>query len=123
MTKKRLKVGLIGEQAASEYLKEHGYEIVETNYRCRLGEIDIVARDRQTVVIVEVRTRTSFSYGAPEESITAAKAKKLHLLARYYLKSLSCGEVSSRIDLVAVILNKKDNSVVKINHICGILGG
>ncbi len=123
MTKKRLKVGLIGEQAASEYLKNHGYEIVETNYRCQLGEIDIVARDQQTVVIVEVRTRTSFSYGAPEESITAAKAKRLNLLARYYLRSLSQEEVSCRIDLVAVMLNKNDDSVVKINHVRGILSG
>ncbi len=123
MTKKRRQVGLAGEQAARAYLEEQGYEIMEANYRCPLGEIDIVARDRGTIVLVEVRTRTGLSFGAPEESITAEKARRLRRLALYYLKSFQGKELPCRIDLVAVMLNRHNHALEKLNHIRGILEG
>ena len=75
MTKIRLQVGQIGELAARQHLEAIGYEITALNYRCKLGEIDIVALDGSSVVIVEVRTKTSSACGVPEESSTAEKAR------------------------------------------------
>ncbi len=121
MTSKRLQVGEVGEKAARNYLEQLGYRIIETNYRCKLGEIDIIARDLDTIVIVEVRTKTGKAFGSPEESITGAKAQKLHRLALFYLQSVYRREVSSRIDLVAVMLDKDSHAVRSINHIRGIL--
>ncbi len=123
MTKKRLRIGTAGEQAARSHLEGRGYKILETNYRCPLGEIDIVARENSTVVIVEVRTKTGSAFGRPEESITALKAHQLRRLALYYLQSVYKREIPCRIDLVAVILNEDDNSVRTLNHIKGILSG
>ncbi len=123
MTRTRLQVGETGEKAARSYLEQLGYRIIEANYRCRLGEIDLIARDRETIVIVEVRTRTGRIFGGPEESITAKKAHKLRRLALYYLQSVCKLEVPSRIDLVAVLLDKKTHEVENLNHIRGILSG
>ncbi len=123
MTKKRLRIGTAGEKAARSHLEGRGYKILETNYRCPLGEIDIIARENSTVVIVEVRTKTGSAFGRPEESITALKAHQLRRLALYYLQSVYKREIPCRIDLVAVILNEGDNSVRSLNHIKGILSG
>ncbi len=121
MTRKRLQVGEAGEKAARNYLEQLGYRIIETNYRCKLGEIDIIARDLDTIVIVEVRTKTGKVFGSPEESITGTKAQKLHRLALFYLQSAYRREVASRIDLVAVMLDKDSHAVKSLNHIRGIL--
>ncbi len=123
MTIKRLQVGQAGEQAARDHLKRSGFKLVQSNYRCPLGEIDIIARDKNVTVIVEVRTKTGSAYGAPEESITKEKARRLNRLALYYLQNVCRREVPCRIDLVAVMLNKDDLSVVRLNHIKGILSG
>lgn len=122
MTKMRQQVGQKGEEAAREYLKEQGYSIVDNNYRCRLGEIDIIARDGNTVVIVEVRTKTGLAFGRPEESITRDKARKLHRLALQYLQSHYQLEISSRIDLVAVMVDRNSGQVKDLIHIKNILG-
>ena len=123
MTRQRLRVGEIGEEAARVYLEQLGYLIVETNYRCKLGEIDIIARDGEATVIVEVRTKTDRTRGGPEESITGKKARQLYRLALYYLQSTCKREVPSRIDLVAVMLDKESHNVESLNHIRGILSG
>ncbi len=123
MTGKRLQVGVVGEKAARLHLEKLGYRIIETNYRCRLGEIDIIARDGNTTVVVEVRTKTGADFGTPEESITGKKARQLRRLALYYLQSAYKREVPSRIDLVAVVLDKENNAVQRLNHIRGILSG
>jgi len=123
MTMKRRRVGLAGEQAACDYLEKKGYQIIQTNYRCPLGEIDIIARDQEAIVIVEVRTRTGYSYGGPEESISPEKARRLQKLALYYLKSITRKELPCRIDLIAVILNRSDHTLESLNHIRGILAG
>lgn len=123
MTKMRQQVGQKGEEAACEYLKERGYTIIETNYRCKLGEIDIIARDGAMVVIVEVRTKTGLAFGRPEESINQEKAKKLHRLALQYIQSHYHQEMPSRIDLVAVILERNSGRVKDVKHIKNILAG
>ncbi len=123
MTRQRLQIGEIGEEAARVYLEQLGYKIIETNYRCKLGEIDIIAHDGETTVIVEVRTKTDRTRGGPEESITGKKARQLYRLALYYLQSTYKGEVPSRIDLVAVMLDKESYKVESLKHIRGILSG
>jgi putative endonuclease len=95
-------MGAFGERAAREYLKKRGYKILETNFRCALGEIDIVARDGDYVVFVEVRTRRSLVFGTPEESINAAKKAKLIKLGQYYLQAHQDPSSPWRIDIVAI---------------------
>ncbi|MGE5578712.1 MAG: YraN family protein [Bacillota bacterium] len=91
------------EDAAAAYLRSTGYEVIERNYRARVGEIDIVAKDNGTLVFVEVRYRKPSSMVSPEESLTREKARRLRLAARRYLaeREISDG-VPVRFDLCAV---------------------
>ncbi len=103
---KRKEIGAVGEEAARKFLKKRGYKILETNFRCPLGEIDIVARHRKELVFVEVRSRTGGELGEPEESITSKKMRKLRKLADFYLKTRASKPPQSwRIDVVAVRLS------------------
>jgi len=95
-------LGRLGEEAAAAYLAEKGYVILARNFRCRLGEIDIVARQGRTVAFVEVRTRTTDAFGLPEESIDARKRARLKRLAAYYLYIHGLSEVDCRFDVVAI---------------------
>lgn len=98
-------LGRTGERLAAEALKRRGYCILEQNYRCRHGEIDLVAEEGQDLVFVEVKTRRGAAYGLPEEAVTARKRQKLREVASYYLDAHSCSERSWRIDVVAVQLS------------------
>ena len=80
-------LGERGETVASAYLKKQGYKILEKNYRCKIGEIDLVVQKNGRVIFVEIKTRSSDAFGRPEESVHAAKQKKLIRLAQWYLKS------------------------------------
>jgi putative endonuclease len=104
---KRGETGALGEKLACASLKKRGYRIIETNYRCREGEIDIVARQKDCLVFVEVRTKTSLDFGTPEESITAAKRRKMRTTARRYVQSHDRLPESWRIDFVAVELDER----------------
>ena len=103
----RIKTGALGEKLAAGLLKKRGYRIVETNYRCRGGEIDIVARHKEYLVFVEVRTKTSLDYGTPEESITRAKQGRMRRAARQYCQTHEKIPEFWRIDFVAVELDAK----------------
>ena len=74
-------VGGLGEDFAVYYLESCGYRIIERNFRCRLGEIDLIAQDGKTLVFVEVKTRRSRRYGSPQEAVTTAKQAKLRTVA------------------------------------------
>lgn len=123
ITKRRLTVGRLGEQQARAHLKKNGYAIIDTNYRCRLGEMDIIAREAKTIVFVEVRTKTGSRFGLPEESITPGKARRLLHLAQYYLQTHNLSENPCRIDLVAVTLDSANYSLITLKHIKNILAG
>jgi putative endonuclease len=101
-TKRHLVRGKEGELLAIRYLKRLGYRIISRNYRCTLGEIDIVARHRGSLVFVEVKSRTSGSYGSPKLAITAAKQHKLSQVAWHYLKEHNLVESSARFDVVTI---------------------
>ena len=104
---KRRELGAIGEKLAKNFLKKKGYRILETNFRCREGEIDIVAQQKDYLVFVEVRTKTGSSFGSPEESVTFAKKEKLIASALVYLDSHRNRPSLWRIDFVAVELDQK----------------
>jgi putative endonuclease len=113
---KRRETGAIGESVACEFLGCNGYDIIHRNYRCPEGEIDIVARQAGTLVFVEVRTKRSRAFGAPEESITFEKQARLRHLAEKYVQEHSDLPVVWRIDVVAVEL-KNDGKVSRIEII------
>ena len=113
---KRKETGNLGEKLAREYLEKHGYAVIETNYRSPAGEIDIIARQGDCLVFVEVRTKRSKVFGSAEESITPLK--KQHLIAgvAYYCQSLEKPPASYRIDFVDVELGS-DNRPTRISII------
>ncbi len=116
MVSPRKKTGNLGETLAAEYLRRHGYSIITRNWRCAIGEIDVIAGDGETLVFVEVRTRHGARHGSPEESITPRKQAKLIALAYEYLAAMDAPPEDWRIDVVAVVLGRQ-NSVERITHI------
>jgi len=116
MLSKRKETGAIGERLAADYLKRHGYKIIQRNFRCREGEIDIIARKDESLVFVEVRTKKNKAFGTPEESVTLSKREKLIHLAYSYLQACDKLPQSWRIDVVAVELTP-DNRLLRLEHI------
>ncbi len=102
-------LGRTGEDIACEHLRKKGYEIVERGFRLFRGEIDVVARDGDTLVFVEVKTRADESHGRPEESVTPGKQRQIRRIARGYLLKYSLGEVPCRFDVVAILLRGPDD--------------
>jgi putative endonuclease len=110
---RRRDTGILGDKIAGDYLQKRGYRILETNYRCPHGEIDIVARHEDYLVFIEVRTKKSRCFGSPEESITHAKRQKLIATAWHYRQAAADPPPLWRIDTVAVELNRK-NEILRI---------
>lgn len=100
----RRQLGDKGEDLAAAILKKQGYKILERNYLTPLGEIDLIARQGRTLVIIEVKTRKSIRFGSPQESVSVAKQAKLRRLADYYLKDKRLNGASVRFDVVAITL-------------------
>jgi putative endonuclease len=121
MPDNRRHLGAFGEQVAREYLEKCEYQILQQNYRCSVGEIDIVARDGDSLAFVEVRTRSSRQFGTPEESITRAKQAKLIELAESYLQEHQISNETWRIDVVAVEVDR-NNKVSRIELIENAVG-
>lgn len=95
-------IGNKGENLACKFLQKNGYKILERNYRIRGGEIDIVAKDGETLVFIEVKTRYSHDYGLPKESMTLWKIKALLKTARFYVQKINWGWKEYRLDFVGV---------------------
>lgn len=111
----------LGEDLASEYLKKVGYKILERNFRKGYGEIDIIALDKNTLVFVEVKTKTSTLFGSPFEAITPFKIKALERTAAFYKKLHPELPEALRIDAVSVMLdqNKKNSTIELLKNIYG----
>jgi len=105
---KRRETGIRGEKLARDFLKERGYNILEANYRCPEGEIDIIAKHKDFLVFIEVRTKKSLEFGSPEESIMVAKKERLRATAYHYRQNHDDLPLLWRIDFVAVELDQKD---------------
>ena len=102
-----------GEEIAAEYLRLHGFEILETNWRFRRLEVDIIAREGKTLIFVEVKTRSYDYFGKPEEFVTPAKERRLAAAAAAYMEQ-SGHEWAMRFDVVAV-LKKRDGSPPRVD--------
>ena len=97
-------MGTYYEKKAAEYLKKQGYEILAMNYRCRIGEIDIIARDGEYLVFVEVKYRSSAAGGAPEEAVNYKKQRVISKVASYYLmKEYGTLDVDCRFDVAGIL--------------------
>ncbi|MCW5865339.1 MAG: YraN family protein [Anaerolineae bacterium] len=112
----RRRLGNWGEGVAAVQLEAEGYAIVARNWRCAAGEIDLVARDGETLVFVEVKTRRGRAYGAPEEALTPRKAQKLLQLGAQYVYENALGDINWRIDLVAIELDAR-GLLLRCNHV------
>jgi putative endonuclease len=106
-------VGKTGEAIALRYLRRKKYAIVETRFRFLRGEIDIVARDRNTLVFVEVKMRTSRAFGRPEESVTSAKQLQIRKVAEGYLLKNRLGDVDCRFDVISIRPDDRAGYVVE----------
>ncbi len=98
----RKEIGNLGEEMAARFLVMQGYQILETNYRCRSGEIDIIAKKSDRYHFVEVKTRHGNDYGTPAESVTQKKQHKIIMTAKYYLMSKRIRDVSVQFDVVEI---------------------
>ena len=101
----RLGLGKTGERLAAEKLVQCGYCILVRNFRCRYGEIDIVAQHGQDLVFIEVKTRRGLSWGLPEEAVDHRKLQKIAQVAIHYLAIHACSDLPWRVDVVAVQLS------------------
>lgn len=113
------KEGQYGEELACEYLKSKGYKIEEMNFRCHVGEIDIIAMDKQVLVFVEVKRRRQKGYGRPCESVTPAKIRKIERTALYYQMLKKCFDKQMRIDVIEIY---NENNTDGINHLINVTG-
>ena len=104
MTRERVELGMRGERLALQELKRLGYRIVERNYRCALGEIDVVARHRGTLVFVEIKTRRTGDVGYAKEAVDAGKRRRISRAALAYIRDNGAWDTSARFDVVAVSL-------------------
>ena len=102
MTAKRLETGRQGEERAAQYLAKAGYRILARNYRCPVGELDIIAQHDDTIVFVEVRTRRVPCMVRPEDTVNRTKARHVMRAAQYYLSTTSDDDRPWRVDVVAV---------------------
>ena len=97
-------LGEYGERVAASHLRSLGMVVLARNWRCRFGEIDLVARDGSTLVICEVKTRTSADHGTPLEAVAGRKAARLRRLAAYWLEVHDVEPPAVRIDVVSVVV-------------------
>ncbi|WP_062287244.1 YraN family protein [Demequina phytophila] len=111
-------VGRYGEELVARRLVADGWEVLERNWRCALGEVDIVAREGDEVVFVEVKTRRSDAFGGALAAVTVRKVRRLRLLAGEWLAEQPRGWTGARIDVVAVTLPRAGAAVLE--HVRGI---
>jgi putative endonuclease len=102
MPSKDQEFGKESESAAVKHLKKNGYRIIEQNYRTKLGEIDIIAKEKNTIVFVEVKSRKTLSYGNPKYALTPKKKRKISMAALYFLKVTKQSGSKARFDVVSI---------------------
>lgn len=111
---KRHIIGKFGEAQVEKYLLKKNYTILNKNFRCNRGEIDIIALDKKQIVFIEVKSRTNTKYGLPSESVTKQKLKHIYKTAEYYLYLNKLEKENTRIDVIELYI---ENEKFIINHI------
>ena len=107
-------LGRKGEKLAARHLRRNGYRIAERNYRCPLGEIDLIALTRDELCFVEVKTRRSDDVESPETNVTPAKRCRIQRIAQYYLARKGIDDINVRFDVIAIVL--ADDTSAQIEH-------
>jgi len=113
MLNSRQKFGEKSESIAVNYLKKQGYKIIEQNYRTKLGEIDIIAKEKDIIVFIEVKSRKSKNFGNPKWAVTPKKQRTISMVALQYLKTTMQSNVKARFDVVSII-SSNDNPSIEI---------
>jgi len=116
MTRERLELGKWGEDLAVKKIKGLGYKEIVRNYRCSLGEVDLIAREGDTLVFIEIKTRKDKSIGYAKEAVDARKRRQLSKVALAYMKSMECCDVKARFDVVAINLDRDKPEVEVIKN-------
>jgi putative endonuclease len=116
----RAEIGALGEQLAVEHLTSLGLTVLDRNWRCRYGELDVIAADRttRTVVFVEVKTRTSDQFGGVEQAVTPVKVRRLRRLAGLWLAGQDASWAAVRIDVIGVRIGRRREP--EITHVRGV---
>lgn len=107
-------LGVLGEELAFHELWKRGYKVLLRNYECALGEIDLIAKEKGSLVFVEVKTRGSDAMGAPAEAVTPDKRRQIVRVAKYYLKRYGIQNRACRFDVVSVLLPPDEEPVIEV---------
>lgn len=118
MTTRTQGLGAYGESLAARHLVAQGMVVLDRNWRCEQGEIDLVLRDGDVLVICEVKTRSSVAYGTPLEAVTQAKAARLRRLAACWLRDHSVRPPDVRFDLVGIL--RPRSGAATLDHVRGV---
>ena len=115
LTKERLDLGSLGERLALKKIKRMGYKCIEKNYRCSLGEIDLIAKDRDCLVFIEIKTRRGRTIGYAKEAVTPKKIRQISKVALTYMKANNCCDTKARFDVIAVNIkgDRKEIEIIK----------
>lgn len=115
-------MGRRGEDAAARFLDRRGYDIIERNWTCEAGEADIIARDGDAVVFVEVKTRSSVEKGLPSEAVDDAKRRRYERIAALFLRGYEVADVPVRFDVVSLLVVAPDRALIR-HHINAFSAG
>ncbi|OGP87263.1 MAG: YraN family protein [Deltaproteobacteria bacterium RBG_19FT_COMBO_43_11] len=118
----KITTGKEGEKIAAAFLKKNGYRISDINFRCPLGEVDIVAQENKEIVFIEVKTRKSNRLGYPEQAVGIRKQRKMSQLALWYLQKRKIADVAARFDVVAITLYPEGNDIKLIKNAFDFIG-
>jgi len=103
MSRDRIELGRAGEETAADFLRNNGYRILFLNYKTKLGEIDIIAKDKDVICFIEVKTRVTDKFGLPQEAVSPAKQRQIGKAALVFLKEKKLLDKKARFDVVSVI--------------------
>lgn len=110
-------IGIMGEDLAVKFLLKNNYKILERNFRCRIGEIDIIAKQDDYLCFVEVKTRLNTAFGSPAEAVTRAKQRKISSVAQFYILRKNYFGLNCRFDVIEILINNKQNGYASIGLI------
>ncbi len=116
MTKERIELGKLGEDLAYKKIKGLGYKNIIRNYRCGLGEIDLIAKDGDTLVFIETKTRKGRSTGYAKEAVNGRKKRQLSKVALAYMKANNCYGMRARFDVIAVSIEGNNTRIELVKN-------
>lgn len=103
-------IGTLGEFLAEKYIKKQGYIILEKNFNCKMGEIDIIGKDKEHIAFIEVKSRYNTDYGRPAEAVNYNKKRKLYKTAEFYIMKNKLYDFSFRFDVIEILLKLDSNT-------------